>query len=106
VKAWRGQIPSWQVFWISGVAVLLGVNVAIYFELSRDLREHGYINPGTIIGHSIAFSLYLTFLAVSLWRSARSSAGAYKILARIGAAWFAFGVLKCVYMFLVTVAKL
>jgi hypothetical protein len=105
-NTWRGEVPSWKVFWISGVAILLGMNLAIYSDLSKEFREYGYINPGKIVGHSIFFGLYLSWLTVSLWRSSKNSIGGFRILARLGAALFALIAFACFYLFAGALSKI
>jgi hypothetical protein len=96
VRAWKGQEPAWKVFWLWGVGALVVMNVLFAIDVASTKDS----KTGTAAGHSIFAILYLFWLCVSLWRSSRASSGSYKVIARIGVAFFVYAIVNYAYFIL------
>jgi hypothetical protein len=82
VRAWRGEAPLWETFWIQGVAVsaLLGLGFAAALMSGATVLARGLLL--VIVG-------YTGWVVVAIWRCAeRASASRWAVMAQaLSIAW-------------------
>ncbi len=92
-KAWRGEKPLWEIFLVYNVLfnIIFGVGVRIFpvvlaivsGSMSYIPVTMFYISRFFMIFSGIFIVVYEVWIGVAIWRCARNSHTAFKVLARV-----------------------
>lgn len=75
LRAWRGEMRLWKVYWGYGVLMSLALSL-LFLEAMRENR------PLLQQGALLALALYTVWILVSVWRCATHAAPRWRVLAR------------------------
>lgn len=92
IRAWRGEAPLGDVFWLHGV-LASAVQIALYAWF----RAHGQLFWEQVL--LLGFALYSAWIVPSLWRCARKVESFWSVLARwLTIAWAANAAFVLVFL--------
>lgn len=100
LRAWRGQMALWKVYW--GYGVFASVLLALL--LIEAMREH---RPWLQQGALIALALYTFWILVAVWRCAANASAHWRFLARLSTiVWACNAILLLGFLELELIARL
>lgn len=81
LRAWRGQMELWKVYW--GYGVLTSIALALLYV--EAMREHRPLFQQSLL---LALALYTIWILIAVWRCAAHASPVWRFLSRLSTvAW-------------------